>query len=385
MNIAGPGCLRRILAGLFFAVITPVWADESTVTALRVADYLLSQQDAAGCIPDLKEGHLCNEDSTMEYALVGLAAAGWHSQEAKYREGVRQGIAWLAARQEMTDPRWRGSWRYAFATHPPYAAVPTSPGPGIKDVRGVDATGALFAYDLFLYTQISGTNALAREYETNARAGLDFVLSRNLGPDGFAFSSWQRKRSGAWQLWRYEYTADQVDVYLGLRAGALLYHEPRYQQAADFIAQHLGPAFFAGAQGRFAEGREADGRLNLDLQEFNAVFPQGYAPWALGKTTETVAAGEWLAQHRQADGSLACYPGDPHYTLSVAVDAMAAGALGRPRPDSAMRWLTTIGFDPAEGGMRDTAKPGSEKYSNVAGFSIVALLQFPAFPARATF
>jgi len=357
------------------------WADESTVVALRVADFLLGQQDAAGCIPDSKGGKLCNEDSTMAYALVGLAAAGWHSQEAKYLAGMRRGIVWLAARQEMTDPHWRGSWRYAFATQPPYAAVPTSPGAGIKDVRGVDATCALFAYDLFLYTQISGTDALAKEYETNARAGLDFVLNQNLGKDGFSFSSWQQQRTGAWRLWRYEYTADQMDVYLGLRAGALLYREPRYQQAADVIAQHLNAAFFAGAQGRYAQGREEDGRPDVELNEFNPIFPQGYVPWVLGKTDATVAAWEWLSTHRQADGSLDCYPGDPHYTLSVAVYAMAANALGKPRPEASLKWLATKVVDPVDGAVRDTAKSGSEKYSNVAGFSIVALLRFPAFPA----
>lgn len=116
-----------------------VVADDAPVAALRMADYLLSQQDAAGCIPDSAGGRLCNEDSTMEYALMGLAAAGWHSKDARYREGLRRGIAWLAARQEMTDPQWRGSWRYAFTARPPYAAVPTSPGKGVKDVRGVDA------------------------------------------------------------------------------------------------------------------------------------------------------------------------------------------------------------------------------------------------------
>ena len=176
-----------------------------------------------------------------------------------------------------------------------------------------------------------------------------------------------------------------MDVYLGLRAGALLYHEPRYQQAADFIAQHLNLAFYSHAQGRYAQGREEDGHLDLELTGFDLVFPQGYVPWALGRTDTTVAAWKWLSKHRQADGSLACYPGDPKYSLSVAVYAMAASALGKPRPDASLKWLATKVFDPEDGGVRDTAKADSAKYSNVAGFSIVALLQFPAFPVCPTF
>src|SRR5262245_45184065 len=47
--------------------------------ALRVADALLARQDAAGAIPDEPGGSAVNEDSNMEYGLVGLAAAYWHS------------------------------------------------------------------------------------------------------------------------------------------------------------------------------------------------------------------------------------------------------------------------------------------------------------------
>ena len=41
-------------------------------------------------------------------------------------------------------------------------------------------------------------------------------------------------------------------------------------------------------------------------------------------------------------------------------------------------WLIASNFDPLDGGVRDTAIAGSEKYSNVAGFTIMALLRFAA-------
>jgi hypothetical protein len=45
----------------------------------------------------------------MEYALMGLAAAYQHSRDPRYLAALEKGIRWLAAREEMSDPKWRGS------------------------------------------------------------------------------------------------------------------------------------------------------------------------------------------------------------------------------------------------------------------------------------
>lgn len=349
---------------------------------LRSADYLLAQQNADGAIPDAPGWDSVNTDSNMEYALIGLAAAYRASAQARYLAGLEQGIHWLAGRAEMDDPRWRGSWFYAYSAAPPYAPLPTSPGdPAIADVRGVDATSALFAYLLYLHTAVSGSDALARQYEPQARAALDFILAYNRSPDGFFYSSWQRRKAdGQWRLWKYRYTADQADVYLGLWAGWQLYQDERYAAAAQLLRQALPQAFFDPAQGRYALGVEEDGSLEMNLDGFDGIFPQGYLPWVSGDTPANRAAANWLAGCAQADGSLACSPQDPRFSLSAAIYALSASALDRPRPGITLDWLTAAPYDQQDGGIRDTAALQSEKFPNVAGFSATALLEFPAWP-----
>ena len=349
--------------------------------AVRIADFILNQQGADGAIRDVPGGDVCNEDSNMEYALMGLAAAYWDDHQARFLEGLEKGIHWLAAREEMTDPQWRGSWFLAYEPNPPYAPKPVSPGDGVLDARGVDATSALFCYLLCLHSSLSGDNALARRYEANARAGLDFVLSANWSPDGFSNSSWQKKRDGKWRLWRYQYTADQGDVYLGLRSGELLCGDERYRQAASSIEDRIGSRFFDPKRGRFGLGRDKDGDLDSDFDGFDGIFPQGYIPWVFGKSPESEAAFQWLAGRGLPDGSVSCYPDDPKYTLSSSALVLAASSLARPVPDDSLDWIVAHALDPQDGGVRDTAAIDSEKFSNVAGFTVMALVGFPAFPA----
>ncbi len=114
--------------------------------AVRMADFILLLQNAGGAIPDEKGVITVNQDSNMEYALIGLGAAYAATKDRKYLDGLERGIKWLAEREEMSDPRWTGSWYYVYSANPPYAKIPTSPGTGITDARGVDATSTLFAY-----------------------------------------------------------------------------------------------------------------------------------------------------------------------------------------------------------------------------------------------
>lgn len=354
-------------------------------TAYRIADFLLSMQDGNGALRDGASAEIVNEDSNMEYALIGLAAAHDRSHDARYLAGLESGIRWLAAREEMTDPEWRGSWHYAYAAAPPYAPRPVSPGPGISDVRGVDATSALFAYLVYLHATGSGVGTgVASDMEPNVRAGLDFLLARSRGRDRLFNSSWQQDaRTGAWRLWRYQYCADQADVYLGMRAGWLLYGDERYRDAADAIRRVVGRVFYLKEQCRYAVGRDESAPVDRDLDSFDGVFPQGYVPWALGRSRHARKAFAWLGEREQSDGSLVCFAGDPRYSLSAALDAMAAHSLGKPREESALDWIVSTTFDPGSGAVRDTAQPRSPAYSNVAGFAIMAMLDFKAFDDRA--
>ncbi len=354
-------------------------AEKYASAALKMADYLLAQQTPEGAIVD-SPGGLVNEDSNMQYALIGLAAAYWYSHEPRYLTGLERGIRWLAAREEMTDPSWKGSWMYTYRATPPYAPVPTSPAAGISDVRGVDATSGLFVYLVSVHAALSGSNALATELQPNAQAAIDFLMAHNKSAqDAFFLSSWQKK-GASWTLWPYEYAADQGDVYLGLRGYSRLYEASNgpIDAVATALESELGVLFDAAAA-RYSLGRdEGAGELDDGFDGFDGIFPNGYLPWIMGNSANNLAAFHWLEGGVQADGSLSLYAGDPKYTLSAAVFAMAAAGIGQPVPTATADWLVSVPYDAASGSVRDTAAADSEPISNVVGFSIVGLLGFPA-------
>jgi uncharacterized protein YyaL (SSP411 family) len=152
--------------------------------ARKVANFILRLQDRNGAIRDMPRGKRVNEDSNMEYALMGIAAFYQATGEAKYLKALEKGISWLAGRQVKKDKQWAGSWYYAYSASSPYRNIPTSPGDGVADVRGVDATGALFVYLLYLHKQITGSTAMTEKYAKHANAALNFVLTKNRCPDG---------------------------------------------------------------------------------------------------------------------------------------------------------------------------------------------------------
>lgn len=361
---------------------SPPWRSHAK-QALQIARALASQQTPDGAIADTPGGPLVNEDSNLAYALMGIAAAYDYSADPVLLAALERGIRWLAQREEMLDPRWRGSWYYAYSASPPYAAVPVSPGPGIDDVRGVDATSSLFVYLIYLHQRLSGDDALAKELEPYARAALDFVLTYNSDAGSpFYFSSWQYI-DNRWQLWRFQYSADQGDMFLGLTAGSRLYEQnpaQPYGFAAAALASRMDDAYFDAKSARYAVGRESDGTLETSLEDFNGIFPQGYLPWVFGASSFAQQSLELLYRGKQADGSLVLYTEDPRYTLSVSVYAMAARALDEGPPLDSMDWLTSVPYDATNGWLRDSAEPESAVYSNVMGLSVVALLGFPAWP-----
>lgn len=374
--------MRFILIVCLALATTSAFAQDQTTTynypayALRVADYLLSQQSTDGVIPDGKGGRVANVDSTMEYALIGFAAAYWYSRDSRYLNGLEQGIHWLAAREDMSSTAWRGSWYYGYSTRSPYRSVAVSPGAGVTNVRGVDSTSTLFVYLLYLHKTLSGSDVLARRYEPNARAALDFVLTKNRAADGFFYSSWQKWSSGAWELWPFRYAADQGDNYLGFKAGVLLYGDATYQQAVSRLEQ-VDTVFFDTVNGNYAVGTYDDGSLERALPSFSRVFPQGYLPWIFGASGRNMSAFQSLYACEQSGGA-PCTAEELSYSLTTAVFALAASALNYPTPTTALDRLITYAFDPADGAVRDSTSPDSYKYSNVAGLTVSALVQFPA-------
>lgn len=352
--------------------------------AIVLADFLLSQQTTEGAIPDQPDGATCNEDSNMEYALIGLAAAYSNTRDDRYLSGLELGIRWLAAREEMSDPDWRGSWYYTYQATPPYAPTPISPGGGFVDARGVDSTSALFVYLLYLHQELSGSDELAAEFRSHARAALNFILKRNQDEDSpFTFSSWHLQPSGEWHQYRYQYAADQGDVYLGLVAGSRLYESSRggrFGQAAANIEQQFNDTFYSKSKKLYASGVDEEGSANTAIESFDGIFPQGYLPWVFGDSSAARAAFSVLKAAERDDGSLVFFPGDPRYSLSVAVYAMAATGLDEPTPTAAIDWALRTTYNKRTGTIRDTATLRSAAFSNVIGLSIVALLGFSALP-----
>ena len=348
--------------------------------ALKMADFILSLQTADGAVVDEAGGNRVNEDSNMDYALIGLGAAYSATKDPKYLQGLENGIKWLAAREEMRDPRWKGSWYLAYSAKSG-EHIPTAPGPGMSDARGVDATSALFVYLLYLDQRLSGNKTLINTYAANGRAALDFVIHNNLAADGFSQSSWLlSSKNSEWMLFREKYSADQGDVYLGMHAGNLLYRYPRYRHIAEFLRRETPRRMFLTKEHRYSLGINEHGQLDASDDGNGAAFSQGYLTWMWGDTKQNRTATQWLRSKVKPDGSIVTLPEKPSYSLNIAMLGMADAALSNPPPLQSLRWLIKTTYDAKTGGIRHSPEPSDKSESNnEAAFCVIAYLRFPPF------
>jgi hypothetical protein len=355
-------------------------ADEFSSDALRIADFILSLQKPDGAIVDERGGNKVNEDSNMEYALIGLGAAYARSHQVKYLKGLEKGIQWLADREEMSDPRWKGSWFFVYSAQTG-EHLPSSPGPGMMDARGVDATSAVFTYLLYLDSRLTHSSVFAGKFATNGRAALNFVLRENLAEDGLSQSSWlQSAKDRQWTLFEEQYSADQGDVYLGMHAGELLYRDATYARVADTLKARTPELIFVPGEGRYGLGRDSNGSVTASDDGISAAFSQGYLSWMWGNTAANHSASQWLRAHVQSDGSLVTVKGKPSYTLNIAMLGMADAALRAPAPAESFRWLMTHTYDTGTGGVHhSTELSDNAESNNEAGFCILALTGFLPF------
>jgi hypothetical protein len=346
------------------------------------ADFLLELQTEHGCIPDAPGSVRANKDSTMEYALMGLAHAYLETGRDRFRRGMRDGIEWLASRMETRQRGWVGSWRFAYAAKPPYVALPTSPGKGIEDARGVSATSALFAYLVALYTEVAQDDLLAQKYESHVRAAMDFVLERNRGENNLFYSAWHR-RAGTrrWTLYPMQYAADQADVYLGLRGAYYLYGSHRYKLAGEKMERAIPQQLYHSEQRVFAIARTPEGKLIPPDEGWKGYFVQGYLAWVFGPHDETRHALDWLEDRQAPDHSFRRTKEQTPYTLAAAVFCLGARRLGRHGTDrdQAKRWLRDNALTP-QGGIRDFAHPRAPVYTNLSGWVIAAWANASPFP-----
>jgi hypothetical protein len=349
--------------------------------ALRMADFILSLQNAGGAIPDEQGVITVNQDSNMDYALIGLAAAYDATRNPKYLSSFEKGIAWLADRQEMADRKWKGSWYYVYSANPPYQHIPTTPGSGLTDARGVDATSALFAYLLYLDHRLTGNDMLAQRYSTHARAALDFVINHNLDSDGLSRSSWQlHADDGKWHFYQEKYSADQGDVYLGMHAGEILYGDAKYRQTAERLKTQTSSRLFSTSLQRYLLGVDENGNLDSSDDGNSADFSQGYLSWIWGESDQSRAALTWLRSKVQADGSVVSKAGAPVYSLNVAMLAMASRALAQPVPRKSLSWFADNVYDSKTGGAyHDRGAGRKHEYNNETAFCTIAFLGFLPF------
>ena len=335
------------------------------------ADFLLSLQLTNGAIPDAPESDITNEDSNMEYALIGLGFAYRSLGDEKYLLAMEQGIRWLASVQVQDSTRWSGSWWYRYHTDGAPAASPVND--QVRDVRGVDTTCALFVYLLALDRQCRPDSTLPARYQKNALSALHFLLHSSMDSDGYTFSSYQQYPDKSWHCDTTKYCADQGDVWLGLQAGADLYDAGQFQPFADSIRENLSSDFYMDRFSRYAESLEEQDSYEADtVSDFSPIMSQGYLPWIFGKNKQNLHAVDWLIQHTNRDGSLTFYPDDPAFAMSAAMLCIGQTGLGKPLPVKSVSWLVRSCLDQKSGGIYDSPQVHVES-SNVAAFTVIAL------------
>jgi len=370
-------CLAACLSAPEVWASSPATRSPGWPQALRLADFILGLQNADGAVEDARGSNTVNSDSNMQYALIALAAAYEHTGQKKYLRGLEKGIAWLADREDLSDPTFKGSWWYGYDLEGRH--VPTPPGPGFVDARGVDTTSALFVYLLYLDQRVNPATRLPGIYREHAMAALRFIEQVSTDTDGLTWSSWIVDAEGHWRLWNYKYSADQGDVYLGFKAAAAIYDPAKYGPLAEALKLKVQQRFYSPAQGRYPLGMDGQGLLDWTVKSFDPIQCQGFLPWMWGDSEANRAALTWLASKVQPDGGLHVCEGDPGYSLSAAMLGLGAAGLGQPRPAKTLDWLTSPRiWNATTGGVYDT-KAAHDEFCNNAGLCAIALVGWPAF------
>ena len=348
-----------------------------------VADHLLSQQTAQGCIPDVPGGLRANQDGSMEYALLAFAQAHRQTPHSRYRDGFRSGLEWLAAVMEKRERPWVGSFRHAYSAKAPHVALPTPPAEGADDARGATASSALFAYLVYQYHHATGETGELLKLRPYVRAALDFILERNRADNHLFYRGWYRLRgSGRWELHRMQHAADQAAAYLGLRAGQRLLAQRRYGVAADRLARELDRLFDKRPRA-FAVALDPGGKLIPPADDCESYFVQGYLAWVFGHRKETCDGIRWLEARHAPDGTFRRKRTDVPYVLPAVVFCLGAGRCGlNPSDrDQARRWLRDCALTP-KGAVREAYLPNARTPSRLAGWFALAVLGAEPFPSR---
>ncbi len=217
--------------------------------AMEMADHILLLQHTNGAISDYLDDNSTpaeqvNDGSNMDYAMMGLIAAfdiASHMnppdpRSVDYRTAVENGMMFLAACQTMDSSLFHGTWYDSF--------LPV--GTPLNDqVRAVDTTTVLFVYVLYLMETYYNTTYPSL-YD-NAQAALDFLLTHSVDEDmynnKFTFSHYKWDSvNEEWKTHNIQYAADNVEVYMGMKAGVALFTDecnslPNYYASYNSVVE----------------------------------------------------------------------------------------------------------------------------------------------------
>ncbi len=320
--------IQNVKAVLLFVIVLFISTNLiATFNVENVANFIISLQynnqnggytpedPEYGAIIDRPNSDQVNTDSTMEYALIGIAAALYeYPSNNDYLEALESGIRWLASVQEMDhntgDYDWHGSWYISyfpdgsFHTEIEYVNLSVlsrrfTDSRDAYNKRGVDTTCALFVYLLYLHYIITENPTLVNEYYENAQAALDFIIRESKHDNDFFFSSFtQDEENGPWERYEVQYSADQADIILGMRAGAYLFpngsnaYGYNYEDNAEFLETNL----CLNENGTPGNGNGFFLQNYIDIDEnYSITYSEGFensGNLPVGWTVETIPVGE---------------------------------------------------------------------------------------------
>lgn len=337
------------------------------VAIQSIANYIVGIQEPSGAIPDAFDNPFYNQDNDSGYALTGLFYAYKATGNTKYLQAMKNNLEWQASLQDSD-----GSWHWAYSKQNQRFSPVVSQyyqSQGITDIKNVDAIQSYFAYNLWLLAQTGQEASFVKQMIPTAKKGIDVFLTRNYDPkDGLFYSSWQLKNN-QWQRLSIKYSAGQADSYLGLMAVYKLTGDKRYFNTAQHIKNNFDYYFWDSANRRYVIGIDNTGKMKGEY-----IMPQGYIPFVFkNKTPWQKWTLYYLAKNQQYDGSIKTQSNSKE-TIFSAFLALGDTSLNM-YPYHRQKALTYIKSMKASNGGIKMSSQYPYLYTNIAGFSIMALAQ----------
>lgn len=337
-------------------------------TVQSIANYIISIQEPSGAIPDAFDNTFYNQDNDSGYALTGLFYAYKLTGDTKYLQAIKNNLAWMASLQESD-----GAWHWAYSKQNGKYLPITSQyyqGQGITDIKNIDAIQSYFAYNLWLFALSGQDPAFVKQMIPKAKKGLDILFIKNYDPkDGLFYSSWQLKNN-QWQRLDIKYSSGQADAYLGLMSIYKLTGDKRYFNTAQHIKNNFDYYFWDSIKRNYVVGIDKNGKIKTEY-----LMTQGYPAFVFKNKTSWQQWGlYYLAKNQQYDGSIKTISNPQKETLFSAFLALGDISLNMYpyHRQQAIKFIKSMQMP--NGGIK-MSNQYPYLYTNIAGFSIMALSQ----------